>query len=177
MKTPQGSFNLQQPQWRQRMELQNIENSYPLLPRRQLSPPHPTGRTIQSITVISFDPLAAACLCQQSNKFNLYHTLIEGITNREGLSKNLLMKCYYTEWIIEMGEDSLGNLVTAETCTVSKSISYPNKEERGGKHKQCRKLNEELHTPPSVFCLSQIESMDFKLTSKSRLENSQCTRK
>lgn len=50
---------------------------------------HPTGRTIQSITIISFDPLAAACLCHQSNKFNLYHTLIEGITNRKWLSKNL----------------------------------------------------------------------------------------
>lgn len=50
---------------------------------------HPTGRTIQSITIISFDPLAPACLCHQSNKFNLYHTLIEGITNRKWLSKNL----------------------------------------------------------------------------------------
>ena len=96
MKTPQGAFNLQRPQRRQRMELQSTENSYPLLPRRQLCP-HPTGRTIQSITIISFDPLDAACLCQQSNKFNLYHTLIEGITNREWLSKKALMKCYYTE--------------------------------------------------------------------------------
>lgn len=112
--------------------------------------PHPTGRTIQSITVISFDPLTTACLCQHSNKFNLYHTLIEGITNREGLSKNLLMKCYYTEWIIEMGKDSLSNLVTARACTVPKSISYSNKEEWGGKHKQGRKLNEELHMPSTL---------------------------
>lgn len=37
-KTPQGAFNLQCPQWCQRMELQSTENSYPLLPGRQLSP-------------------------------------------------------------------------------------------------------------------------------------------
>lgn len=116
--------------------------------------PHPVGRTIQSITVISFDPLAAACLCQRSNKFNLYHTLIEGITNREGpLKKKSLMKCYYTEWIIEMGKDLLSNLVSARACMVPKSILYSNKEEWGGKHKQGGKLNEELHVsgPLTVF--------------------------
>lgn len=132
MKPPQGTFNPQHPRWCQRMELQNIENSYPLLPRRQLSS-HPPGRTIQSITVISFDPLAAACLYQQSNKFNLYLTLIESITNREGPSKKPLMKCYYTEWIIEMGKDLLSNLVTARACMAPKSISYLNKEEWRGK--------------------------------------------
>lgn len=38
MKTPQGTFNLQRPWRRRRMELQSTENSYPPLPRRQLSP-------------------------------------------------------------------------------------------------------------------------------------------
>lgn len=124
--------------------------------------PHPPGRTIQSITIISFDPLAAACLCQQSNKFNLYHTLIKGITNREGLSKNLLIKCYYTEWIIEMGKDSLSNLVTAGVCTVPKSISFSNKEEWRGKHKQGRKLNEELDLSLALIWGSHSEDFKFR---------------
>lgn len=116
---------------------------------------HPTGRTIQSITVISFDPLAAACLCQQSNKFNLYHTLIKGITNTERLSKNLWWNVYYTEWIIEMGKDSLSNLVTAWVCTVPKSISYSNKDQRGRKHEQGRKLNEKLRVASTLAVVSE----------------------
>lgn len=66
------------------MELQSSENSYPPFTQEAIIP-HPVGRTVQSISVISFDPLAAACLCQQTNKLNLYHTLIKAITNREGL--------------------------------------------------------------------------------------------
>lgn len=120
---------------------------------------HPTGRTIQSITIISFDPLAAACLCHQSNKFNLYHTLIEGITNREWLSKKALIKCYYTEWITEMAKDLLSNLVSARTCTLPKSISYSNKEEWRGKHKQSGRLAQALPHLPA----SQIDSMDADL--------------
>lgn len=38
MKTPRGTFNLQRPWRRRRMELQSTENSYPPLPGRQLSP-------------------------------------------------------------------------------------------------------------------------------------------
>lgn len=44
-----------------------------------------------------------------------------------------------------MGIYSLSNLVTAWDCMVPKSISYPNKEDWRGKHKQGRRLNEELH--------------------------------
>lgn len=108
--------------------------------------PHPTGRTIQSITVISFDPLAAACLCQRSNKFNLYHTLIEGITNREGLSKNLWWNVITQNESQRWVKMRFFNRVTAGACTVPKSISYSNKEEWGGQRKQGRKLNEELYT-------------------------------
>ena len=57
---------------------------------------HPCGRTIQSITVISFDPLAAVCLLKQGNKFNLDHAPIGSVTNSKGSSKTL-MKCYYAE--------------------------------------------------------------------------------
>ena len=53
-----------------------------------------------------------------------------------------------------MGKDSLSNLVTAGACTVPKSISYSNKEECGGKHKQGRKLNEELHMPSTLTVFS-----------------------
>lgn len=49
-----------------------------------------------------------------------------------------------------MGKDSLSNLVTAGACTVPKSISYSNKEEWIGKHKQGKKLNEELHMPSTL---------------------------
>lgn len=131
--------------------------------------PHPTGRTIKSIIVISFDPLAAACLCQQSNKFNLYHTLIKGITNRERLSKNLWWNVYYTEWIIEMGKDLLSNLVTAWVCTVPKSISYSNEDQWEGKHTRAGSRMESS-TWPQHSMSSQIDSMDFKLTSDSELD-------
>jgi len=51
-----------------------------------------------------------------------------------------------------MGKDSLSNLVTG-ACMAPKNILYPNKEEWREKHKQGRKLNEELYvlSPLLVF--------------------------
>lgn len=60
---------------------------------------HPLGRTIQSITVISFDPLAPACLCQRSNKFNLYHTLIQSKTNTVRLWWNDITQNKSERWV------------------------------------------------------------------------------
>lgn len=54
-----------------------------------------------------------------------------------------------------MGKDSLSNLVTAWVCTVPKSISYSNKDQRGRKHEQSRKLNEELHMGSTVTVVSE----------------------
>lgn len=117
---------------------------------------HPTGRTIQSITIISFDPLAAACLCQQSNKFNLYHTLIEGITNRKWLSKNLWwnvitqnesqrwLKICFPIWLVPGLARSQKAFHTLIKRSKEESIN------RGG-------------NPAAEFPRSQIDSADAKL--------------
>lgn len=43
---PQGAFNLQRPQWCQRMKLQSTENSYPCYPGGNYPPSHRQNNTI-----------------------------------------------------------------------------------------------------------------------------------
>lgn len=49
-----------------------------------------------------------------------------------------------------MGKDLLSNLVSAGASMLPKSFLYSNKEDRGGKRKQCREPNEE-HSVSGAF--------------------------
>lgn len=73
------------------------------------------------------------------------------------------MKCYYTGWITEIGEDLLSNRVSARASMGPKSFLYSNKGERGWKNKQHRKLNEEHHVPAALTVRPERLQIDLKL--------------
>lgn len=65
-----------------------------------------------------------------------------------------------------MGKDLLSNLVSARASMVPKSFLYSNKEERGWKHKQCGKPNEEHRVSGALTVLPdwlQRLQIDLKL--------------
>lgn len=79
------------------------------------------------------------------------------------------MKCYYTEWIIEMGKDLLSNLVSARAARSQKAfhtLIKRSEEESINRAGSWMKSS----TCPRYSLSSQIDSTDFKLTSNLELK-------